>query len=227
MNERTDAEGNKVLFLEEVQSDWGQRVKKVGVRRPSINYEIVKSKDVENEFDLINKSNGEIAAKGRLEWIKERKADWESKNVEGEIAAPFVTDTNAWVKLGLKYALKQAVESGATKIAWTTGEQQNDRYDLSKQIDRISYYQAGDTGMYQVDADKSGSNIISKKMDLKEIEETFGKDIAEKVKNGEGSGKGDTRFLSGVDLKVGGKGMKGFYDKILPDVFKSATPNLM
>ena len=30
MNTRTDSEGNKVLFLEEVQSDWGQKGKKEG-----------------------------------------------------------------------------------------------------------------------------------------------------------------------------------------------------
>ena len=30
MNTRTDADGNKVLFLEEVQSDWGQKGKKEG-----------------------------------------------------------------------------------------------------------------------------------------------------------------------------------------------------
>ena len=54
--------------------------------------------------------------------------------------SPFVTDTNAWTKLGLKVALKEAVAQGIDKIAWTTGEQQNDRYDLSivtgKQIGR-------------------------------------------------------------------------------------------
>ena len=30
MNTRTDSDGNKVLFLEEVQSDWGQKGKKEG-----------------------------------------------------------------------------------------------------------------------------------------------------------------------------------------------------
>ena len=30
MNTRTDSEGSKVLFLEEVQSDWGQKGKKEG-----------------------------------------------------------------------------------------------------------------------------------------------------------------------------------------------------
>lgn len=33
MNTRTDSEGNKVLFLEEVQSDWGQKGKKKGFKR--------------------------------------------------------------------------------------------------------------------------------------------------------------------------------------------------
>jgi hypothetical protein len=42
--------------------------------------------------------------------------------------APFVTDTNAWVKLGLKVALKEAVKQGADKIAWSTGTQQFDRW---------------------------------------------------------------------------------------------------
>ena len=37
------------------------------------------------------------------------------------------------IKLGLKTALKEAVAQGAERIAWTTGEQQNERYDLSKQ----------------------------------------------------------------------------------------------
>ena len=37
----------------------------------------------------------------------------------------------------MKAALKEAVAQGADKISWTTGEQQNDRYDLSKQVDTI------------------------------------------------------------------------------------------
>ena len=35
--------------------------------------------------------------------------------------------------------LKEAVAQGIDKIAWTTGEQQNDRYDLSKQVDEIGW----------------------------------------------------------------------------------------
>ena len=34
-----------------------------------------------------------------------------------------------------------AVAQGAERIAWTTGEQQNERYDLSKQVDEIGCHQ--------------------------------------------------------------------------------------
>ena len=46
--------------------------------------------------------------------------------------APFVTDTNAWTKLGLKVALKEAVAQGAERIAWSSGEQQFDRWSSEK-----------------------------------------------------------------------------------------------
>jgi hypothetical protein len=50
---------------------------------------------------------------------------------KGHPLATYVTDTNSWVKLGLKYALRHAIDIGADKIAWTTGEQQAERYKES------------------------------------------------------------------------------------------------
>ena len=46
--------------------------------------------------------------------------------------SPFITDTTAWTKLGLKTALKEAVAQGAERIAWSTGEQQFDRWGSEK-----------------------------------------------------------------------------------------------
>ena len=65
-----------------------------------------------------------------------------------------------WIVLPFGFALKEAVAQGADKIAWTTGEQQNDRYDLSKEIDKI-YVQKGvegsREGKYYVEAHAKGS----------------------------------------------------------------------
>jgi hypothetical protein len=166
MNTRTDADGKKVLFLEEVQSDWGQQGKR-------------------EEFKEIPK-------------------------------APFVTDTNAWVKLGMKIALKEAVKEGADRIAWTTGQQQNERYDLRKQVDEIQYNDNGD-GTYSYSAVKNNSEIGSKQnVSIKVVEEDLGKDIADKILSSEGSkipfsDAAGAKSLKGEDLKFGGKGMNAFY----------------
>src|SRR5262245_27842476 len=54
-------------------------------------------------------------------------------------SAPFVGTTEAWSSLAFKRMVRWAAENGFDKLAWTTGEQQAERYDLSKHVDRITY----------------------------------------------------------------------------------------
>jgi hypothetical protein len=242
MNTRTDSEGNKVLFIEEVQSDWGQKGKKEGFGIDDTKYK-KRLNEINLELDAISERVGNKADQNKellndittlktedFNAIAEKKYPdvykdltnesiliKEKKDLENKLfqfknipTAPFVTDTNAWTKLGLKTALKEAVAQGADKLAWTTGEQQNDRYDLSKSVKRVDFikvgadrykYEALDLNSKRIAFDDNGTTS------LKDIESMFGKDIAEKVKADK---KGDLR-LEGDGLKVGGKGMKGFY----------------
>ena len=291
-NTRTDAEGNKVLFLEEVQSDWGQKGKKEGFddkdlekKRGSLLDEMYVLERQQNDNITTKKvANTGTISDFEVSYKNEKlNEDLEKKinNIRSEVdkinkqtgitpTAPFVTDTNAWVKLGLKVALKEAVAQGATKIAWTTGEQQNDRYDLSKQVEYIQY-EDGFGGTKYVDistqnsiitlqVDKDGKVLENKNTQLpdvvgKNLSDVIGKDATEKIMKGDGTkeridplvvkdeitGKYDviingrsvssghetynearadymrnpkyasTRRLQGEGLKVGGKGMKGFY----------------
>lgn len=208
MNIRTSAMGEKILFLEEIQSDWGQKGKKEGFKK---------------ELPTDNEIANELYGKPYLELSEIEQHSIDTKVAEmvaaGNIPpAPFVTDTNSWVKLGLKFALQHAIKEGATSIAWTTGEQQNERYDLSKQIDGI-YYNANldKDDSYNVSATKGSDEVYAKEgLTLSDIEDTFGKDIAKKIKDNEGdeitNDDGDVFFLlKGEGLKVGGKGMIGFY----------------
>jgi hypothetical protein len=205
MNTRTDAEGNKVLFLEEVQSDWGQEGKKKGFGISDA--ERLKYSNRKTEIE----NKGKAATEGeRAEWL-----DIVNNKLTTSITptAPFVTDTNAWVKLGLKVALKEAVAQGATKIAWTTGEQQNDRYDLAKTVSVILYNDNGKGGYDVFVKGLNGEKLYANEnASLKDVEATLGKDIADKMANNAGDVElGDVKSLKGDNLKVGGKGMKGFY----------------
>lgn len=212
MNTRTDNDGKKILFLEEVQSDWGQKGKKEGFglsendvkRLRELGYDYKDGKVGMNVYetfvpknynDLIGEA-AQIARKAQL----------------GVAPAPFVSNTNAWVKLGLKVALKEAIKQGANRIAWTTGEQQNQRYDLSKQVDEITYRKLDD-GSYRVVTYKNGSPLERQDVPESKLESALGKDVAERMINGVGDVNKLTNVtsLTGLNLSVGGKGMKAFY----------------
>lgn len=134
--------------------------------------------------------------------------------------APYVTDTNAWVKLGLKVALQQAINNGCTALAWATGEQQNDRYDFSKYIQEIYWWYNEATKLYDIKAfDKKGEEVVWETgINIGRIEELIGKEIAEKIKNHytdtlqvQTIGNIKSGIIKHEGLKVAGKGMIHFY----------------
>lgn len=219
MNTRTDAEGNKVLFLEEVQSDWGQEGKKKGFDEKYKENEVTildKNAPEANQPDLFwyfkVPNNVLQIPKSRYKTVEEAKSyvlNDKKKIDSGVSQAPFVTDTNAWTKLGLKVALKEAVKQGADKIAWTTGEQQNERYDLSKQVDKI-VVSKDKNGQYSVKGIKGNSNpFYEENIPQEKLYNYIGKELAAKAINEVAHREGKT--YEGKDLKVGGSGMKGFY----------------
>jgi len=244
MNDRVDAEGRKTLFIEEVQSDWGQKGKKEGFKDADYDAMIARLEDeklaimqevrgINNALYpfRLNKSNtgthpenlplNDPAVKARVE----RRNSLIDRSNEIDLAfardnrdnavtsAPFVTDTDSWTKLALKRVLKYAVDNGYEAVAWTTGAQQSDRYDLSKQVDQVAITKKGDE--WVVTAWKDGSRVISKDARTdKELSEIVGKDLAEKA-IADGGGK-----YSGLDLKVGGEGMSTYYNTILPSRMK-------
>jgi hypothetical protein len=323
---RRDSDDNKVFFIEEVQSDWGQEGKREGFiaenkREAQRQYEIDKNrysniqqdikqekfnldKNIEQDADIKTiKKSGIVAWLGLKEFngktvftkdsegvtppkkediipsedlpknyvdaynrVKERSKKLDEYMAEkdrliakygltynpygvtsltapegiyeGQITeGPYVTNTNSWTKLGLKIALQQAVKEGADKIAWTTGEQQNKRYDLSKQVDAVTY-EKNDDGTYNVDGIKNNRSVSYKEdVQADQLESMLGKDVAERIINDEGDTYFDGKYMGGVkvltgdQLTVGGKGMTAFYGSmetpgILGNVAKALVKEL-
>jgi len=106
--------------------------------------------------------------------------------------------------------MQMAADGGYDRVAWTTGRQQADRYDLSKQISEVHY-----SGSNFKAYDHDGATVISrtgvKESDLPDL---IGKEAADKLMAQKSDGT--LRSLVGQDLKVGGEGMFSFYDKMLP-----------
>lgn len=243
LNDRTDAEGKKVLFVEEIQSDWAQQGKKEGFR-PAVSttqlrrtLEDEKSKkmaamrDAPEDGSLRDRTLDEISAiNDQLETLKRQE-----KNIP---SAPFVGKTDAWVALAIRRIIKMAVDGGYDKVAFINGEQSADRYDLSKQISAIRYNKVGESyGVVAIGHSEARSSgiVFERTVTAGELPEIVGKEIAERIVKGEGK-KGktelnngdviDTKSFSGLDLKVGGEGMQAFYNQIVLNIAKDVLRKL-
>jgi hypothetical protein len=217
VNDRT-VDGKPTLFVEEIQSDWHQAGRKKGYQGQK--FDPISDADYQRGLSLQQRQvRGErltLDESAELQDILNRHtATIEAIKVPD---APFKT---SWHELTLKKAINEAATKGYDQIAFTTGATQAERYDLSKQVDSIDYrvFGYGDDAKYELGVvDKNGQDIPIPEQfySAKELENVVGKEMANKIISGEGQSGGGRMTLRGVDLKVGGEGMKGFYDKILP-----------
>jgi len=237
VNDRVDAEGKKMLLIEEVQSDWHQAGREKGYKGKGTltelpdNYFVQELKTIDgdtmyvvrdnsNPSVIINKDyNRQSAINGVINELNATSAG-------GVPDAPF---KDTWHQLALKRAIKEAVDKGYDRIGLTTGAQQAERYDLSKQVDELNY-KRNDDGTYQLSAQANGrGNMLGETVPKEKLSDYVGKEVAEKITKNEGfdrnfGGTGSVsqpkdiwKGLSGLDLKIGGEGMKKYYDEVYPN----------
>jgi len=128
----------------------------------------------------------------------------------GEVGVPDAPFKKSWHELALKRMLREAAEKGYDRLSWTPGEAQVARYDLSKSISTVVYKDGKLTAI-----GPSGQHVINNKSVGKDkLSDFIGKEAAEKLLKQEPHNGAQT--LQGEQLKVGGEGMKGFYDQIIP-----------
>lgn len=137
--------------------------------------------------------------------------------------APFAKN---WHELAMKRMLKLAAEEGYDKIAWTKGEQQAERYNIGESVKNIEVNAVTDAETGEVlenefdvytRSNSNGGGFITEatgRMNTEQIHEIFGKDLGGRIIEG-GRTQSNT-IIEGDDLRIGGEGMKGFYDKMLP-----------
>ena len=234
VNDRVDAEGKKMLLIEEVQSDWHQagRERGYGPKIERIVEAYYETKDGQRVPIGYGRTKEEAEANIDVGWKNQVDIKYETsdrKVGEGVPDAPF---KDTWYQLALKRAIKEAVDKGYDRIGLTTGAQQAARYDLSKQVDNLLYSKNPD-GTYRVSAQVQGrGQMIGEAIPESKLSDYVGKEVAEKMSKGTGkqtevageydpasmtSNKKYMTELSGIDLKVGGEGMKKYYDEIYPN----------
>jgi hypothetical protein len=231
VNDRIDVEGKKMLLIEEVQSDWHQ----AGRERGYVNQESKKALEVESkaiaaernslvaELSKQEQENGFVSIEGQQRWdkFKEKEDAFKQKSRDFSSQVPDAPFKDTWYQLALKRAIKEAVDKGYDRIGLTTGAQQASRYDLSKQISKIKWdKETGRLVAYDkntTERRQDGRAIIDR-MNTSEdkLADFIGKEAAQKLIKETPDEQG-MRQLSGLDLSVGGEGMKKYYDEIYPN----------
>ena len=215
-NERTDTGGTSVLHIEEIQSDWHQEGREKGYRG-ELNKKLTdldtKINAIHDAFMVASPEEREKVTYEEFDRLKKEKRELlEESNPTPD--APFA---KTWEEIGLKRMIRQAAEQGLTRITWTTGEQQAERYDLSKQVELVRVAPLGDGKFNIAVFKKKGESALfgEEGIDINRIEAVLGKDLAKKISD---SPVGEVSDFTGGNLKVGGEGMKAAYDQRLVSI---------
>ncbi|MCK9587932.1 MAG: hypothetical protein M0Q93_01050 [Terrimicrobiaceae bacterium] len=203
MDDRNDIDGNPGRLAQELQSKYHQEGREKGYKpKDPLN---PTDEEIRQFYDLLNDRN---PADYREEMINDLET---MKGNFGIPDAPFKKD---WSLQLFKRMLRDAIADGKEWVGWTDGKTQADRYSLAKQVSKIETYKNDGKSVNLVVRDLNGKIILDENsMSFDKLAETIGKELAEKIVNQPVEEKID---YAGENLEIGGKGMKGFYDSMLP-----------
>jgi hypothetical protein len=163
---------------------------------------------------------------GKTLHLEELQSDWGQSARHNPILAqaPYVGKTENWTDLLLKRALHEAASKGYDRLAWTPGQEQANRYGLEHHINELSYDPEEKT-LSHYNSTKGWKDFPGQ-IEKHEINKHVGKDLSEQLLNSKPHVLNNNLFVRGLDQKVGGEGMRSYYDRIVPQRLADVTKKL-
>ena len=229
VNDRIDADGKKMLLVEEVQSDWHQAGRDKGYRNDV---------DLQRKFDDLTKQHRAVVAR-RAEIVTDTDKADEYKSLAKQeqqlidemnklhdtkqYGVPDAPMKDTWYQLALKRVLKYAADNGYERVGLTTGKTNAERFNLAETFDAMNYKKNKD-GTFSLAVKPKGEGIFQSdfggttlsNIPEKDLPSIVGKELSQKIVAGEGRQAASRKVLEGIDLQVGGEGMKKYYDEVYP-----------
>ena len=248
--DRVGPNGEKILHLEEIQSDWHQQGRKKGyvprgvdLDREALikkNAHLALQRRMQEAASASNMIDQDLASDKPLFQDPARRAHMEQRRIEHNNAImdlfPQVTRAEEehrqsekrareaisdapykknWHELALKKMIHHAAERGYTHLAITPGAEQAKRYGLSRYLNSVSYRKSGDDNYHLVGKGKNDELVLpGHSLAAEDLHKFVGEELANKIRS---TATNDPQHITGIGLDVGGEGMKGFYDKMVPD----------
>jgi len=274
--DRTGPNGEKLLHIEEIQSDWHQKGREHGYATPEslkefraveLRHKLLKQKldeakaqsesaenslkrkeplfqqpDVRERYEAARvKANNDLM--DLMPQVMKAQAEVQDFGHKMNSMVPNAPFKKNWHEMALKKMIHHAAENGYHGIVITPGAEQADRYNLAKYVNAVSVSPTGN-GTYMLDATlKGGGKQTKTNLSPSDVENMVGKELAAKLLTASDERSKITQSmrealkndnddeydrlrevrkslppaeLAGLDLQVGGEGMKGFYDKMVP-----------
>ncbi len=242
VNDRVDAQGRKVLFVEEVQSKWRMEGTKAGFRDPEAQAQAeAAAMQAAKDLGRITSEEGytqqreqrrawmdinhDIDMTGVPSRLQDAIARYRDARVAANAAiaerfnspptAPFVTQGD-WFQLPLKFALRYASEHGYAGVAWTTGTMQQERYSLRKQVGTLVY---DPVGRILTALDRGGRRVLHEGVAREQLDRHIGKENAARLlatpPERTAFGVGPVHLLDNEDIAIGGEWAVNLYDNDL------------
>jgi hypothetical protein len=235
--ETTDESGNKVLVIDEIQSQrhqegreegyrpkdfWPLRTKYLTTRTVNDSFyrdmeekygEAFSEAYTEEDFRKVMSESDFSQMLMLMEYFERASNDY----IPYRNSVPDAPFDKNWHELAMKRMLRYAAENGYDVIAWTKGDQQAARYNIGGVISEIKATKYP-RGYEVVSFGKNGSVVHNEVFaDESAMAGVYGKEMAKRIiESVDALEPSETATISGDNLRVGGEGMKGFYDKILP-----------
>jgi len=231
VNDRVDADGKKMLLVEEIQSDWHQAGREKGYKGKGTLKELpddyfvqeIKTIDGDTMYVVRNVDNPSVVLNkdyNRQSAINGVVNELNASSTGGVPDAPF---KDTWYQLALKRLTKYAADNGYERIGLTTGKRQIERFadELRQNVDEIAFssgypskdittISASQNGQLAFTGTVKDGKFLDGQARGKTVEEVLGKSMAKQIAEKESG------VLKGDDLTIGGEGMKKYYDDIYP-----------
>lgn len=239
-NTRTDKDGKRVLFLEEIQSDWHQYGRKYGYEGDG--FEVPEPvTELPEGWSWITKpylSTSQMDLLHNGEWVKtrtlpERAWDESPAEYDQKLAARAVEMYNdkqqgdareriskqvpdaplktTWREMAFKRMLRYAADNGYDRIGWTPGKIQSERYNRAFNVDELQIKREAD-GKLSFTARQGDKNVKEIVNSEDQLASYIGKEFAAQAAK---LAPGQEDVIRGKDLRVDNTGLVHLYDSIL------------
>lgn len=220
-----NADGEKVLFVEEMQSDLHQDARKAEKRLA--------------ELDAREQAMSGML-QGSTVWQQEQRLIDSGRNaarIDQAQGARFpFGETSEWTELGLKRVLDEAARVGADRVVFVTGEQAAESLSADKSLASLTYTSRDGGRTFELSGKPineygliSDNTVLATDVPDYKLDDYLGKNAAEKIRE---QAKGSTAegdvvgTLSAKDLKLNNTGLRTFYGSFLPSVLQKYAKSL-